>query len=83
MTSTHLDTTAQIKKAEEEEDIKTNRIWLALEAELKLDTAGSELEQAKALLAEKDEMLAQERAEKDKERAEKEPSRSRKACCRG
>ena len=55
---------AKAKKAEEEKDIKTNRIWLALEAELELESELG-LEQAKALLAEKDEAHAKEIAAKD------------------
>ena len=49
-----------LKKAEQEMDIKTNRIWLALEAELKLETAQERAdseERAKAIAA-KDEELA-------------------------
>ena len=50
---------AAAKKEEEEKDIKTDRIWKVLEAELGLDTSGSdELEQTKAL-------LVQERQEKE------------------
>ena len=50
---------AEAKKVEEEKDIKTDRIWKALEAELELETAGSgDLEQARATIAQKDELLA-------------------------
>ena len=46
--------------AEEEKDIKTDRIWKALEAELGLATAGSDdLEQARATILQKDEVIKQ------------------------